>query len=132
MIAVKEYIQNDIKYTDITLTRGDDAELVLPVIQINADGTETAYTPDASDSFAVQVRKGPVVDNTPPAIVINGTVSVDQTDHCPHWSISSADSTVDVASYFWDAEITTAAGKKYTFYTGRFIIIPEETLPASP
>lgn len=127
MLNVKEYIQNGITYTDIYLTRGDAAELVLPIYQVASDGTKTPYTPSGSDTFAVQVRKQPIVGtNTTPAVVINGTVAVDNTDHKPHWTISSANSTIDVGEYYWDAQITTSS-KPYTFYTGRFIIMPEVT-----
>lgn len=126
MINIKEYTQNGLPYTDIYLTRGDDATLVLPIISVAADGTKTAYTMDPSDVVAVQVRATPITASSPtPAIIINGTVTV--SDGVPSWSISHSNSTINVGTYYWDAQITTSAGDVYTFYQGQFTIIPEVT-----
>ena len=126
MVNVREYTQGGINYTDITLTRGDDATLVLPVYSVAADGTRTAYSVTGSDTVAVQVRATPVTNSgTTPAVVINGTVTV--SDGKPNWSISHSNSTINCGTYYWDAQITTG-GKVYTFYTGQFIVVPEVTM----
>lgn len=127
MINVKQYIRNDLMCTDITLTRGDDAVLVLPIVSVAADGTKSAYTLDPSDVVEVQVRANPVRNSSvTPAVIINGTVT--DVDGTPNWSISHANSTIDCGTYFWDAQITTSAENTYTFYSGHLIIVPEDTL----
>ena len=126
MINITEYTQGGIPYTDITLTRGDSANLVLPVYSVAADGTKTAYSVTGSDTVAVCVRATPVTKSgTTPAVIINGSVTV--TDGKPNWAVSHSDSTIDVGTYYWDAQITTG-GKVYTFYTGKFVITPEVTM----
>jgi len=126
MIEVREYSEGGLPKTDITLTRGDSANLVLPIFQINSDGTKTAYTVTGSDTVEVMVRATPVTKSgTTPAVVINGTVTI--SDGKPNWSISHSNSTIDAGVYFWDAQITTS-GKVYTFYSGQFIVVPEVTM----
>lgn len=126
MINVTEYISGGLPRTDITLTRGDNANLVMPVYKVDADGSRAPYSVTGADTVAVQVRKSPVTNSTiTPAVVIVGTVTV--TDGVPNWSISSANSTIDVGTYYWDAQITTG-GQVYTFYSGQFIIVPEVTV----
>lgn len=125
MINITEYSQGGIPHTDISLTRGDCANLVLPVY-VAADGTKTAYTVTGADTVKVQVRAIPVTKSgVTPAVVINGTVTV--SDGKPNWSISSANSTIDAGDYVWDAQITTG-GNTYTFYSGKLVILPEVTM----
>ena len=126
MINIAEYTRNGLPYTDITLTRGDSATLVLPIFEVASDGSRTPYAVTNSDTVEVQVRKVPVTGGgLTPAAIITGTVTV--SDGVPSWSISSANSTIDAGTYFWDAQITTG-GKIYTFYSGQFIIVPEVTV----
>lgn len=126
MINIAEYMRNGLPCTDITLTRGDSATLVLPIYEVAADGSRTPYTVTNSDTVEVQVRATPVTSSgITPAAIITGTVTV--SDGVPSWNISHSNSTINVGTYYWDAQITTG-GKIYTFYSGQFIIVPEVTI----
>ena len=123
MVHVNEYTMGGVKYTDITLTRGDDCVLVLPIYSVAADGTRTAYTPSGSDTFSVAVRKKAITNSgTTPTAVISGTVTV--VDGKPNWTITHSASTIDAGDYVWDIQITKSS-KVYTFYQGNFTILPE-------
>ena len=128
MVNVSEERLNNVIFTNITLTRGDDCTLVMPIYTVAADGTRTEYIPDqANDTFAIQVRKAPVTGiGTAPAIVFTGTTSFDA-DGRLNWDISDTNSTQDVGKYYWDAQITTG-GKTYTFYQGWLFIFQEATV----
>ena len=125
MVSIKEVVLNNIKYTDIFLTRGDDCTLVLPIYSVAADGTRTEYTPSGSDTFAITVRVAPIENSgTTPTTLFSGSVSV--VSGKVNWVISHTNSTQNVGQYFWDAQITTG-GKVYTFYQGTLNITPEVT-----
>ena len=125
MVSVTESMVGNIPYTNISLTRGDDCTLVLPIYTVAADGTRTEYTPDVSDTFAVTVRVAPVENSgTTPTVVFNGSVSV--VSDKVNWVISHSNSTQNCGKYYWDAQITTG-GKIYTFYQGTLNITPEVT-----
>lgn len=112
--------------TDIWLTRGDAAIIVLPIFKVNTDGTQTAYTPAVGDTFAVTVRAKQVVNSgTTPSVVINGTVTA--SGATLEWSISHSNSTIDAGDYYWDAQITNADGV-FTLYSGQLHITPEVSL----
>lgn len=127
MIAVNEERTADgLVYTNISLTRGNDATLVMPIYVTAADGSKTEYAIQPSDTFKLEVRTEPITRNsaTPPAPLFTGTVSI--VDGKPNWIISSTNSTQNTGIYYWDVEITTG-GKTYTFYQGKFIICPNTT-----
>ena len=127
MIDIKQYKQNGILCSDITLTRGDDATLTMPIYMVDTTGSRTHYAVDANDVVSVQVRQQPITGTgTAPAVVFSGTVTINSSDD-PEWSISHTDSTIAAGTYFWDAQIETTASKDYTFHTGHLIIIPEVT-----
>ena len=60
MVNVSEERLGQVIYTNITLTRGDDCTLVMPIYTVAADGTRTEYLPGVSDTFAIHVREAPV------------------------------------------------------------------------
>lgn len=125
MIFVSEEKIAGVKYTNITLTRGDDATLVLPIFSVAADGTRTPYTPLPGDTFKLQVRSEPITrSGQTPTVIFNGTITV--VDGKPNWTISATDSTQNCGKYYWDAQITTG-GKIYTFYQGWLTIFKEAT-----
>ena len=125
MVSVSEQTLGNIVYTNISLTRGDDCTLVLPIYTVAADGTRTEYTPQVSDTFAITVRVAPVeTSGTTPTVVFNGSTSV--VDGKLNWTISHSNSTQNCGKYYWDAQITTG-GKIYTFYQGTLNITPEVT-----
>ena len=125
MVSVTEQAMGNIVYTNISLTRGDDCTLVLPIYTVAADGTRTEYTPQVSDTFAITVRVAPVeTSGTTPTVVFNGSTSV--VDGKLNWTISHSNSTQNCGKYYWDAQITTG-GKIYTFYQGTLNITPEVT-----
>ena len=125
MVSVSERTMGNICYTDISLTRGDDCTLVMPIYTVAADGTKTEYTPTGSDTFAITVRVAPIENSgTTPAVVFSGSTSI--VDGKLNWNISHTNSTQNVGEYFWDAQITTG-GKIYTFYQGTLNITPEVT-----
>ena len=130
MLSLSEERIEKIKYSNIAITRGNDAELVLPII-LNTNGTKTPYTPQAGDTFELQVRKSEVKKANPvPDLIFQGNVSVNLNNTLV-WSISSTDTTQDCGTYYWDVDIHTG-GKTYTFYCGWFTILPESTLPPTP
>lgn len=125
MVSVTEQAMGNIVYTNISLTRGDDCTLVLPIYTVAADGTRTEYTPQNSDTFAITVRVAPVeTSGTTPTVVFNGTTAI--VDGRLNWTISHSNSTQNCGKYYWDAQITTG-GKIYTFYQGTLNITPEVT-----
>lgn len=125
MLNIIEERIKRLKKTNIEITRGDDATLVLPIF-IETNGVSTPYTIQPGDTFALEVRNTPVKDNVSATMIMfDGTLSVD--DGKLIWSISSTDTTQDAGVYYWDCQITTG-GKVYTFYSGTFTILPEVTL----
>lgn len=127
MVNVSEERLGQVIYTNITLTRGDDCTLVMPIYTVAADGTRTEYFPDPDDDFEIQVREAPVTGiGTAPAVIFTGTTSIDA-DGRLNWDISSTNSLQNVGKYYWDAQITTGT-KVYTFYQGWLNIFPEATL----
>lgn len=127
MVTVAEERLGQVIYTNITLTRGDDCTLVMPIYTVAADGTRTEYIPDVSDTFKIEVREAPVTGiGTAPEVIFTGSTSIDS-DGRLNWNISTSDSTQNVGKYYWDAQITTG-GKVYTFYQGWLNIFPEATL----
>lgn len=127
MVTVSEERLGQVIYTNITLTRGDDCTLVMPIYTVAADGTRTEYIPDVSDTFKIEVREAPVTGiGTAPAVIFTGSTSIDS-DGRLNWDISASDSTQNVGKYYWDAQITTNS-KVYTFYQGWLNIFQEATL----
>ena len=125
MLNIIEERIKRLKKTNIEITRGDDATLVLPIF-IETNGVSAPYTIQPGDTFALEVRNNPVKDNvSATTIIFVGTLSVD--DGKLVWSISSTDTTQNAGVYYWDCQITTG-GKTYTFYSGTFTILPEVTL----
>lgn len=125
MVSVSEQTMGNICYTNISLTRGDDCTLVMPIYTVAADGTKTEYTPTGSDTFAITVRVAPIeTSGTTPTVVFNGTTSI--VDGKLNWTISHSNSTQNCGKYYWDAQITTG-GNVYTFYQGILNITPEVT-----
>lgn len=117
-------------YTNIQITRGDGITLTLPITQ-NNNGTVTDYTPDGSDTFALQVRERPVENATDiPSLIFEGDVSVVSNQLV--WAISAADTTKNCGRYFWDCQITQSGKPPFTFYQGWFYILPEGTIPTTP
>jgi hypothetical protein len=126
MVNVSEETMGKVTYTNISLTRGDDCVLVLPIYTVSADGTRTEYTPTQSDTFAIQVREAPITKSgTTPAMIFSGTTSIESGKL--NWTISHTNSTQNCGKYYWDAQITTN-NKVYTFYQGWFQITPEATV----
>lgn len=129
MVYVYEEKRDGMPYANITLTRGDDCTLVLPIYTVDSDGNSTPYTPAAGDTFQLQVRSGYIDGGSiTPIVLFNGNVSVSGTTLV--WEISAAQSTQKCTQYVWDAQITTAGGKIYTFYQGFLTIVPEVTTSA--
>lgn len=125
MVSLYTFNISGMTHTDIWLTRGDAAIIILPIYKVNADGSVSDYTPAVGDTFAVTVRAAQITNSgTPPAVVINGTVTASGSNL--EWSISHSDSTIDAGPYFWDAQITTDDGV-FTIYGGELHITPEVT-----
>ena len=125
MVSVSEQVVNNIVYTNISLTRGDDCTLVMPIYTVAADGTRTEYTPTGSDTFAITVREKPIENSgTTPAVIFSGSTSI--VSNKLNWNITHTNSTQNVGTYYWDAQITTSS-KVYTFYQGLLNILPEVT-----
>lgn len=123
MVNIKQHIFGAFVYTDIYLTRGDDAVIVLPLFSVSVDGTITEYEPTVSDALAVTVSDAQITGTgTTPAVVISGTVSISGSNLL--WEISSTDSTIDCRDYFWNVQITTDDGV-FTIYKGRFFVLPK-------
>lgn len=130
MLSIIKEKVGQMTWNNIIITRGDGITLTLPIL-LNTNGTVTEYTPDGTDVFALQVRKGQVTKNTPtPDLLFQGSLSV--VSNKLTWAISSADTTQDCGEYYWDCQITQSGKPPFTFYSGRFIIIPEETIPTTP
>ncbi len=124
MLSITEERIGKIKYTNIAITRGDDATLILPIF-VDNNGVKTEYTPTGSDTFALQVRKGEVKNSTPPQLLFQGSLAV--VAGKLNWTISASNTTNDCGKYYWDCQITKS-GKDYTFYCGWFTILPEATI----
>ena len=130
MVTITKEKLNKETWTNIAITRGDGVTLVLP-IYLNNNGTRTAYTPDPTDVFALQVREHPVKSATDvPALVFQGSVSV--VANKLTWDISATNTTKDCGHYYWDCQITQSGSAPFTFYKGWFNITPEATLPSTP
>ena len=129
MLSITEERIGKMKKTNIAINRGDGTTLVLPII-LNQNGTKTPYTPDVSDVFALQVRKGKVTKASDiPALLFQGSLAV--VNNQLEWTISATDTTQDCGTYYWDCQITKG-GVPFTFYSGEFEILPEETIPTTP
>lgn len=111
--------QNGLIRNDIYMTRGDDAYITLPIY--NADGSE--YEVASGDTVECAVKKTLVTSSTAVAALFTGTVTV--SDGVATWHIDSTDSDIDAGVYYWDAQITTAAGDVFTVYGGKFTIVGE-------
>lgn len=113
--------------TTISITRGDSAYISLPILQ--ADGV-TPYEVTAADQVKLQVRTDVVTGSTStePELVIDGNISIQ--DGVPVWSLSPEDTTLPVAKYKWDVQITLGdSGDVVTYLSGTFKITSEVTLP---
>lgn len=123
MITFENRLGSDgLTYTDIVLTRGDDAYISLPIY--NADGTE--YSVDGSDTVTASVKAARVVDSTAVTAVITGTVTV--SSGLAVWHVSHSETDIDAGVYYWDAQITTSDGDVNTIYSGKFTIVGEVTI----
>lgn len=118
--------------TKILLTRGDDAFICLPITRKQYDPIHpskprvTKYYVGDNESVRVQVRKAPVISDALPELMFDGLIDIQE--GVPVWHISSENSTIDVKEYFWDAELTTEEGLKFTYLQGTLEILPEETV----
>lgn len=127
MVNLREYLLGGVRFTDISLTRGDDIVLEMPLFKVNPDGSRTEYTPVNTDTFLVQVRKAPVTGaGTAPSIVFTGTTSI--SSGRLRWSITHQNSTQECDKYFWDVQMTQNDGKVYTPYQGWLEILPEASV----
>ena len=123
MVEINQYNIENLKYTDIFLTRGDATEIILPMLSRSSSGVISEYIPSAGDVFQVTVTDKPDTGNgSSPTTVFSGTAYCSGNDLV--WEISSADSTIPCKDYFWNAQITTDDGT-YTFFKGKLIIMPK-------
>lgn len=90
-------------------TRGDSAELIVPIVLEAEDGTKTPYDMADGDSLTITLRRSM---NAPVALektfVGTNVITIDPTDT----------DELDVAPYVFDVELTLADGRKYTLNDG--------------
>lgn len=104
----------------ISLTRGDSAYITLT---INTDNG--VYVLNDGDEVRVQVRDVPNTGD----LIFEGNIEIINDEIV--WHIYPAQTTdLDVATYYWDAQLQTANGDIFTFIpASAFKLLDEVTMP---
>ena len=104
----------------ISLTRGDSAYITLT---INTDNG--VYALNDGDEVRVQVRDVPNTGD----LIFEGNIETINDEIV--WHIYPAQTTdLDVATYYWDAQLQTANGDIFTFIpASAFKLLDEVTMP---
>lgn len=109
-----------IKGTNISLTRGDSAYITLTINTEN--GT---YSLQNGDVVRVQVRNVPNTGE----LLFEGIVESDGDEIIWH-IIPEQTSNLEVATYYWDAQLQTSNGDIFTFIpASSFKLLDEVTMP---
>lgn len=105
---------------DVHITRGDSGYLELVPVQ-NGE----PYTPQESDTITLQVRAKPIKGDAETELLFNGLVTVE--NGVPVWHITTANTTRDCGTYFWDVQLNSG-GEVSTYAMGKFVVEEENTL----
>jgi len=104
----------------ISLTRGDSAYITLTI-----NTNDGVYTLNEGDEVRVQVRDVPNTGE----LIFEGNIEMINDEIV--WHIYPAQTTdLEVATYYWDAQLQTANGDIFTFIpASAFKLLDEVTMP---